>query len=129
MQITGALFADFVQIGADQRLTVVGGVWDHFTVPALPQSAALQLALLAQRSPEDNEVTVAIEMTQPDGSVGHQGSAPLQLGHMQAENMTLTLTVPVEFTQRGRHVFTFAIDGHVQAALPLHIRVQEPDAV
>lgn len=122
MQVTGALFADHVSIGSDARLNVVGGVWDTYTVTSLPESAQLPLALLAQRAPDDDEVHLTIDVTQPDGSSLGTGNFPLPLGHLTAENLALTLTVPVEFVQAGRHVFLFSIGGTAQAALPLTVQ-------
>ena len=125
MRITSAFFADHVGI-YEAKLCVLGGVWDHYTVPALPVTRVMSMALIAQVEPDDRGSTreIVVETGASSGTVVARREAPLVLDPSFAgELVSLAITFPAEFVELGRHVTQVFVDGDPQMSVPFEVRL------
>lgn len=103
MIVTGAFFADYAR-QAEQKLDVLGGVWDWCVLPSLAHPVEAYLVVLLQQGSDDTEGRVSVEIgdSGEDGPL-HAFEIPVAANREGAQQ---AVALPISFTCRrvGRHV-------------------------
>lgn len=117
MRVLSAFFADHVAI-YDNRLNVLGGVWTHLTLQAIPQDLVLPLAVIAQLAPEDAGQlrTLVVTVTVPGQDESGVVRMPWQLAEQPGEYFCWALPLSVTARQPGRLVVMLDIDDETESA-------------
>lgn len=123
MIVTGAFFTDQAE-DHNQKLSVVGGVWDFITIPSDLAGIGIRLVVLVQAAPDDydqvNSINVAV--TAPSGvSVGATTLKIESLGE-PAENRYYHFGLTFGTPERGRYSFAIDANGEHPLALGLDVR-------
>lgn len=103
MIVTSAFFADYAR-QSDQKLDVLGGIWDWCVLPSLEQPVEAYLVVLLQRGPDDADGgRLQVQITDGDDEPLHVFELPVS-GRIDGEQQAVAF--PISFTCRriGRHV-------------------------
>jgi hypothetical protein len=127
MVITGAFFADHTRV-SEGKLDVLGGVWDTYHVPSLPQAIPVDLVLIAQTGHDDvgHLRHIDIDLIRP--GVEPEPLLALDAEIDTAENRFFLVRHTVPIRDPGRHVFRITVEGNARSArtVSLDIRHWEP---
>jgi hypothetical protein len=123
--VTGAFFADHAAV-VDNKLVVVGGVWDDYLIGEdQPMAIDGHLVVLLQTDPsEDDHATVSIDIFGPDGE---------QLSAIQVEHAVrqgtgqgfIQAPLSIGLREIGRHSFVVGVAEQEPVALWLQVHQAE----
>lgn len=110
MIVTGAFLADYAR-RADDKLDVLGAVWDWCVLPDLTHSLEAYLVVLLQRGPDDlgvpGEMRVSVSDTVSDDPV-HTAVLPVS-GTLDGEQQAVAFPIALRCRTTGRHVIRIAM--------------------
>jgi hypothetical protein len=135
MQITGGFLAAHAEI-VDQKLNVTGGVLDWIGVPQIGQKdtagnplvAVYYLITLMQAGPDDHQkpYRMTTEVVEVDGSSRVLVDATIAVDAHSGENRFWVTPFGMAGSTSGRRVVVQTIDGGGSIAIPVEVRVVEP---
>jgi hypothetical protein len=103
MIVTSAFFADYAR-QSDQKLDVLGGIWDWCVLPSLAQPVEAYLVVLLQRGPDDvSGERVRVEITDGEDEPLHVVELPVA-GHLEGEQQAVAFPISFACRRVGRHV-------------------------
>lgn len=119
--VTGAFFADHAA-SVDNKLVVVGGVWDHyFIAPGNPLAINGFLVILVQTDPnEHDEAVLAIDIFRPDGEQLSAVKAEYTIREGAGQGFFLA-PLSIGLLEVGRHSFAIGVPGQPSVALWLQV--------
>ncbi|MGB3772438.1 MAG: hypothetical protein WBA00_14975 [Rhodococcus sp. (in: high G+C Gram-positive bacteria)] len=124
MGVSCAFFADYAR-QSDQKLDVLGGIWDWCVLPSLEHPVEAHLVVLLQRGPDDIGVPGRLQVTVTEvgeASPLHSFELPVS-GHIEGEQQALAFPISIAVRRTGRHVVHLRAGVHdVGFALSLDVR-------
>lgn len=121
MIVTGAFFADNVEV-VDNKANITGAIHDYVRLdgPETVWTTNLFMALQADSDDVDAKYAIVIEVITPDGTSAGTRTEVVPPGVHSGENRFYFMTLPLAFTNPGRHVFLVTVGG-ATVSVPIRI--------
>lgn len=124
MIVTAAFFCDAANASTDNKLNVVGGVWDSYSIAPEGAEIAYPLTLVSLvevTTGDTMPASLKVEVRSPDGTTMLTTDGQVSLPSESIHGFVIS-NLRVPFTALGRHVFEIGTTSGTPIVVGLDIR-------